>query len=67
MFEPQPDGYCWWTVRIWRERHPSGQTGIKLGPMSLVFYQWDGWQMALIINGRSLRAPVFDTGIWAHR
>ncbi len=50
-------GYRWWSVFYWKSPN---DLGVKLGPVSLMRYQWDGWQYACCVLNRW---SVFDTGL----
>ena len=55
--------YHWWTIWGFRD-HVYGQWGLKLGPMSIVRYDWDGWHWSVCLWNRW---NLFDTGLRAHR
>ena len=55
--------YRWWTIRAWRDRL-NKEHGIKIGPLSILRYDWDGTQWNISVWNRWL---LLDTGLRAHR
>ena len=53
--------YRWWTFRA---RFSGRDVVVKLGPLTVAVYQWDGWHIAVTWLGQE---PLFDTGLRAHR
>lgn len=52
--------YRWWTCKAWNE--PLSH-GLKIGPITMYWYEWDGPQYGVTVAARFL----FDTGIRQHR
>lgn len=53
--------YQWWTVRLIRQLQLDGH-GMKLGPVSILVYDWDGLHLSVCLLNRW----SFDTGIKSH-
>lgn len=63
---PDPDiGYRWYTCGVSRSWSGAMRSWTwKLGPVTVMIYTWDGWQLFLGVLGRW---TLWDTGLRQHK